>query len=128
MIRFKKVLQILLFALFTIGGLDRFLQPIEVLAERMLWVSFFDPLVVRAIAVTEITCGIGLLLAFFIKSRRFKFALYSASVLIAVMSGAAVTHVIIGDYDQIAVNLVLIGMISYVILPGKKVEVDPQCE
>lgn len=128
MIRFKKVLQILLFALFTIGGLDRFLQPIEVLAERMLWVSFFDPLVVRAIAVTEITCGIGLLLAFFIKSRRFKFALYSGSVLIAVMAGAAVTHVIIGDYDQIAVNLVLIGMISYVILPGKKVEVDPQCE
>ena len=128
MIRFKKVLQILLFALFTIGGLDRFLQPIEVLAERMLWVSFFDPLVVRAIAVTEITCGIGLLLAFFIKSRRFKFALYSGSVLIAVMAGAAVTHVIIGDYDQIAVNLVLIGMRSYVILPGKKVEVDPQCE
>ena len=128
MIRFKKVLQILLFVLFTIGGLDRFLQPIEVLAERMHWVSFFDPLVVRAIAVTEITCGIGLLLAFFIKSRRFKFALYSGSVLIAVMAGAAVTHVIIGDYDQIAVNLVLIGMISYVILPGKKVEVDPQCE
>ena len=128
MIRFKKVLQILLFALFTIGGLDRFLQPIEVLAERMLWVSFFDPLVVRAIAVTEITCGIGLLLAFFIKSRRFKFALYSGSVLIVVMAGAAVTHVIIGDYDQIAVNLVLIGMISYVILQGKKVEVDPQCE
>ena len=94
----------------------------------MLWVSFFDPLVVRAIAVTEITCGIGLLLAFFIKSRRFKFALYSGSVLIVVMAGAAVTHVIIGDYDQIAVNLVLIGMISYVILPGKKVEVDPQCE
>ena len=128
MIRFKKVLQILLFALFTIGGLDRFLQPIEVLAERMLWVSFFDPLVVRAISVTEIACGIGLLLAFFIKSRRFKLSLYSGSVLIVVMAGAAVTHVIIGDYDQIAVNLVLIGMISYVILPGKKVEVDPQCE
>ena len=128
MIRFKKVLQILLFALFTIGGFDRFFQPIEVLAERMLWVSFFDPLVVRAIAVTEIACGIGLLLSFFIKNRRFKFVLYSGSVLIALMAGAAVTHVIIGDYDQIAVNLVLIGMISYVILPGKKVEVDPQCE
>ena len=128
MIRFKKVLQILLFALFTIGGLDRFLQPIEVLAERMLWVSFFDPLVVRAIAVTEIACGIGLLLAFFIKSRRFKFALYSGSVLIVVKAGAAGTHVSIGDYDQIAVNRVRIGMISYVILPGKKVEVDPQCE
>jgi hypothetical protein len=127
-IRFKKVLQILLFALFTIGGLDRFSQPIEVLAERMLWVSFFDPLVVRAISVTEIACGIGLLLAFFIKSRRFKLSLYSGSVLIVVMAGAAVTHVIIGDYDQIAVNLVLIGMISYVILPGKKVEIDPQCE
>ena len=128
MIRFKKVLQILLFALFTIGGLDRFFQPIEVLAERMLWVSFFDPSVVRAIAVTEIACGIGLLLAFLFKNRRFKFALYSGSVLIAVMVGAAVTHVIIGDYDQIAVNLVLIGMISYVIIPDKKVEVDPLCE
>lgn len=128
MIRFKKVLQILLFALFTIGGLDRFFQPIEVLAERMLWVSFFDPLVVRAIAVTEITCGIGLLLPFFIKSRRFKLSLYSGSVLIVVMAGAAVTHVIIGDYDQIAVNLVLIGMISYVIFPDKKVEVDSLCE
>jgi hypothetical protein len=39
-----------------------------------------------------------------------------------------VTHVIIGDYDQIAVNLVLIGMISYVIFPDKKVEVEPLCE
>ena len=41
------------------------------------------------------------------------------------MAGAAVTHMVIGDYDQIAVNLVLIGMICYVIPPGKKVEIAP---
>jgi uncharacterized membrane protein YphA (DoxX/SURF4 family) len=126
--RLKKVLQILLFALFIIGGLDRFFQPIDVLAERMLWVSFFDPVVVRAIAVTEIACGIGLLIPFFIRIERFKFTLFSGSILIVVMAGAAVTHVIIGDYDQIAVNLVLIAMISFVIITGKKVEIDPQCE
>ena len=128
MTRLKKVLQILLFALFIIGGLDRFFQPIDVLAERMLWVSFFDPVVVRAIAVTEIACGIGLLIPFFIRIERFKFTLFSGSILIVVMAGAAVTHVIIGDYDQIAVNLVLIAMISFVIIPGKKVKIDPQCE
>jgi uncharacterized membrane protein YphA (DoxX/SURF4 family) len=125
-IRLKKVLQILLFALFIIGGLDRFFQPIDVLAERMLWVSFFDPVVVRAIAVTEIACGIGLLIPFFIRIERFKFTLFSGSILILIMAGAAVTHVIIGDYDQIAVNLVLIAMISFVIITGKKVEIDPQ--
>lgn len=128
MIRFKKVLQVLLFALFTIGGFDRFFQPIEVLAERMLWVSFFDPWVVRAIAVTEISCGIGLLIPFISRGERFKFTLYSGSILIVVMTGAAVTHVVIGDYDQIAVNLVLIGMISYVILPGEKAKIEPQNE
>ncbi len=41
------------------------------------------------------------------------------------MAGAAVSHIVIGDYDQITVNLVLIGMICYVILLGKKVEIAP---
>lgn len=36
------------------------------------------------------------------------------------MAGAAVTYIVIADYDQIAVNLVLIEMLNYAILPGKK--------
>jgi hypothetical protein len=41
------------------------------------------------------------------------------------MVGASVSHMVIADYDQIAVNLVLIGMICYVIPHGKKVEIAP---
>ncbi len=120
MLRFKKVIQILLFALFTFGGLDRFIQPIEVLVERMLWVSYFDPWVVRAIAITEVVCGIGLFIPFFLKHTRSKLALYSGTLLVAVMAGAVVTHILIGDYEQIIVNLILIGLIGFVIIPVKK--------
>lgn len=117
----RKTIQVLLFAVFTFGGLDRLVQPIDVLAERMLWVSYFDPSVVRAIALTEITCGIGLILPFLFKKVQFKFVLYSGSVLIITMIGAAVTHLVIGDYDQIIVNLVLVAIIAFITFPRKPI-------
>ena len=117
----RKTIQVLLFAVFTFGGLDRVVQPIDVLAERMLWVSYFDPSVVRAIALTEITCGIGLILPFLFKKVQFKFVLYSGSVLIITMIGAAVTHLVIGDYDQIIVNLVLVAIIAFITFPRKPI-------
>lgn len=117
----RKAIQVLLFAVFTFGGLDRLVQPIDVLAERMLWVSYFDPSVVRAIALTEITCGIGLILPFLFKKLQFKFVLYSGSILIITMIGAAVTHLVIGDYDQIIVNLVLVAIIAFITFPRKPI-------
>lgn len=117
----RKTIQVLLFAVFTFGGLDRVVQPIDVLAERMLWVSYFDPSVVRAIALTEITCGIGLILPFLFRKVQFKFVLYSGSVLIITMIGAAVTHLVIGDYDQIIVNLVLVAIIAFITFPRKPI-------
>ena len=59
----QESLQVLLFLIFALGGAYRFFQPIDVLAKRMLWVNYFKPITVRTIAVIEVLCGTGMLLA-----------------------------------------------------------------
>jgi len=113
-------LQILLFLIFAIGGGFRFIRPIEVLAKKMLWVSYFDPLVVRGIALAEIVCGIGIVLPFLFKESSFDFVLYSGSLLMITMVGAALTHIWIGDYKQIFGNVFLFLIIYYVTFSGNQ--------
>jgi hypothetical protein len=113
-------LQILLFLIFAIGGGIRFIRPIEVLAKKMLWVSYFDPLVVRGIALVEIVCGIGIVLPFLFKESSFDFVLYSGSLLMITMVGAALTHIWIGDYKQIFGNVFLLLIIYYVTFSGNQ--------
>ena len=110
---FRVVLQLLLFLVFAIGGAHRLSQPIDLLAKKMLWVSYFNPLIVRAISLVEVVCGIGIVLPFLLKNSNFDFALYSGSVLMIIMLGAAVTHLWIGDYRQILGNLFLLFMIYF---------------
>ena len=62
MIHLRVSLQIILFLIFAVGGGYRFIQPIDVLAKKMLWVSYFDPRIVKGIALIEVLCGIGLVL------------------------------------------------------------------
>lgn len=116
----RVALQILLFLVFAIGGAHRLSQPIDLLAKKMLWVSYFDPLIVRAISIVEVVCGIGIVLPFLLKSSSFDFALYSGSVLMITMLGAAVTHLWIGDYREILGNLFLFLMIYFVIFPSEQ--------
>lgn len=110
-------IQILLFLVFAIGGTIRFFQPIEVLAKRMLWVKYFNPRIVRAISLIEVTCGIGIILPLVLTDTSFSFLLYSGCLLMATMIGAVVTHAIIGDYRQIFGNLILLGIIYQVTFP-----------
>lgn len=114
MATFRISLQLLLFFIFAVGGGYRFIQPVDVLAKKMLWVSYFDPLVVRAISIVEVVCGIGIVLPFILKDTTFDFALYSGSLLMITMVGAAITHLWIGDYKQIFGNLFLLFMIYFV--------------
>ena len=110
-------LQVLLFLTFVLGGAYRFFQPIDKLANRMLWVTYFNPLIVRSIALIEVICGIGIILPLFLSDSSFAFILYSGCILMATMTGAVVTHVFIGDYKQIVGNLLLFGMIYLVTFP-----------
>ena len=110
-------LQVLLFLIFALGGAYRFLQPIDILAKRMLWVNYFKPLTVRAIAVIEVLCGTGMLLALLLSDSTIPFLLYSGCLLMLTMLGAAITHVIIGDYKQIIGNLLLLAIIYQVTFP-----------
>ena len=110
-------LQVLLFLTFVLGGAYRFFQPIDKLAKRMLWVTYFNPLIVRSIALIEVICGIGIILPLFLSDSSFAFILYSGCILMATMTGAVVTHVFIGDYKQIVGNLLLFGMIYLVTFP-----------
>ena len=73
----KVAFQILLFLTFAIGGTYRLLQPIEALASKMLWVSYFDPRIVRSIAFVEVLCGVGLVLPFMFKDLAFDFIFYA---------------------------------------------------
>jgi hypothetical protein len=83
----------------------------------MLWVSYFDPLVVRAISLIEIVCGIGIVLPFLLKNPSFDFLFYSGSLLMVIMLGAALTHIWIGDYRQIFGNLLLLSLLFFVTFP-----------
>ena len=65
--------QVILVVIFALGGGVRFFQPIEVLAKRMRWVSYFKPPVVRSIALVEVICGVGILLHFLFPSLSFSF-------------------------------------------------------
>ena len=110
-------IQIILFLVFAIGGGIRFFQPIDVLAKRMRWVSYFSPGIVRSIALVEVICGIGFILPFFLAGSSFSILLYSGCLLIATMIGAVITHFVIGDYKEILGNVCLIGLIYYVAIP-----------
>ena len=113
----QESLQILLFLIFALGGAYRFFQPIDILAKRMLWVNYFKPITVRAIAVIEVLCGTGMLLALILFDTTIPFLLYSGCLLMLTMLGAAITHVIIGDYKQIVGNLLLLAIIYQVTFP-----------
>jgi hypothetical protein len=113
----RVALQLLLFLVFAIGGAHRLSQPIDLLAKKMLWVSYFDPLVVRAISLIEIVCGIGIVLPFLLKNPSFDFLFYSGSLLMVIMLGAALTHIWIGDYRQIFGNLLLLSLLFFVTFP-----------
>ena len=106
-------LTFLLFLIFTIGGTFRFFQPIDVLAKRMLWVKYFNPRIVRSIALLEMICGIGIILPFLLIDSTFPFLICSGCLLMLTMFGAAVTHAIIGDYKQIMGNLFLLGALYW---------------
>ena len=109
--------QVILVVIFALGGGVRFFQPIEVLAKRMRWVSYFRPPVVRSIALVEVICGIGFILPFFLAGPSFSILLYSGCLLIATMIGAVITHFVIGDYKEIFGNVCLIGLIYYAAIP-----------
>ena len=109
--------QVILFLIFALGGGIRFFQPIEVLARRMRWVSYFNPRIVRSIALVEVICGVGFILPFFLTGPSFSILLYSGCLLIATMIGAVITHFVIGDYKEIFGNLCLIGLIYYAAIP-----------
>lgn len=115
--RVKQTLQVLLFAVFAFGGIYRLSQPMDALLEDMLWVSYFHPFVVRAIAVVEVIGGIGLILPFFKMGNHVKIDFYGGILLIGLMTGAAITHVVIGDYDQIIINVFLIAILVFVTIP-----------
>ena len=110
-------IQFILFLVFAIGGGIRFFQPIEVLAKRMRWVSYFSPCIVRSIALVEVICGIGFILPFLLAGPSFSILLYSGCLLIATMIGAVITHFVIGDYKEIFGNVCLIGLIYYAAIP-----------
>lgn len=107
-------IQIILFLVFAVGGMFRLLQPIDVLARRMLWVRYFNPRIVRGIALLEITCGIGIILPLVFTDLTLSILLYSGCLLMVTMIGAAVTHIVIGDYKQIIGNALVFGMIYWI--------------
>ena len=113
----QESLQVLLFLIFALGGAYRFFQPIDVLAKRMLWVNYFKPITVRTIAVIEVLCGTGMLLALLLSDSTNPFLLYSGCLLMLTMLGAAITHVIIGDYKQIIGNMFILLIIYQVTFP-----------
>jgi len=105
--------QILLGLAFFGAGLMKATTPVEELAANMPWVQGAMGSYVRFIGVSEVLGGLGLVLP---AATRIKpgLTVLAALALAVVMVLATVTHVVRGEFDVIAFNLVLGGLAAFV--------------
>jgi hypothetical protein len=102
-----------LLALAYLGsGFMKLVTPLDELAQKMAFVTYFGSLT-RAIGAAEVLGALGLLLP---AATRIKPMLtpIAASGLAVLMLGAVVTHVVLGEANHVAVPLVLAALSAFV--------------
>lgn len=95
------------------AGLMKASQPVEVLAESLPWVTSIPLALVRFIGVSELLGGLGLLLPALLRIKPF-LTTWAALGLALVMVLAAVFHTTRGEFPNIGMNLVLIGLALFI--------------
>ena len=107
------IAQGLLAAMFIMAGLMKASQPVEVLAESLPWVTSTPLALVRFIGVSELLGGLGLLLPALLRIKPF-LTIWAALGLALVMVLAGGFHASRGEFPNIGMNVMLIGLALFI--------------
>lgn len=120
------IVQCLLAVAFLGAGALKTTQPLDALATKMAWVTHFPPAAVRAIGALEILGALGLILPSLLRIMP-RLTVFAALGLVALMFGAAGTHVAIGEPQMMVPSLVL-GSLAAIVAWGRarKVPIAPK--
>lgn len=107
------IAQALLAGMFIMAGVMKATQPLAALTESLPWVT--SPLLglVRFIGISEILGGLGLLLPAIFRIKPF-LTVWAAYGLALVMVLAAVFHTSRGEFPNIGMNVVLVGIALFI--------------
>jgi putative oxidoreductase len=105
------VVQALLAAAFVASGMFKITQPYDALALQQAWVKLYSPEVVKLIGAVEGLAALGLLLPSLLRILPVLTPI-AATGLVAIMIGAGVTHMRIGEPPY--VNIVLASLAAFV--------------
>lgn len=107
------IVQVLLGVAFLGAGFMKATTPIADLATKMSWVPVVGEAMTRFIGVSELLGGIGLILPAATRIQP-KLTGIAGAALALVMVLAAGTHVYLGEFGVIGVNVVLGGLAGFV--------------
>ena len=107
------IIQGILALAFLAAGTTRLTRPIEKLAAQMGWVRDFRPSTVRLIGGLEVLAAVGLILPPLVGVLPW-LAPLAATGLVALMLGAAATHLRRHEMGAIAANAVLLALAAFV--------------
>lgn len=115
---FLWVVQVLLAAAFIMAGGMKIMTPHDALATQMTWVNFFPSFAPKVIGTFEILGALGLILPSLL---RIKPALtpLAALGLTLLMTGAFITHLVLGEFGMSLPSLVL-ALVALFVAWGRK--------
>lgn len=107
------IAQGLLAVMFIMAGIMKATQPIEALAESLPWVTSTPLTLVRFIGISELLGGLGILIPSIFRFKPF-LTVWAALGLALVMVLAAGFHASRGEFPNIGMNIVLIGIALFI--------------
>lgn len=107
------MVQVLVALVFIYAGYIKLIQPISELSNTIPWTADVYTWFVRFIGLVDLIGGLGLLLPSVLRIQP-HYAYCAAWSLCGVMILAMAFHLFRGEYDGIAVNVVLFGMLYFI--------------
>lgn len=107
------IAQGLLAVMFIMAGIMKTTQPVEALAESLPWVTSTPVELVRFIGISELLGGLGLLIPSIFRFKPF-LTVWAALGLALIMVLAAVFHASRGEFPNIGMNVILIGIAIFI--------------
>ncbi len=107
------IAQVLVGAMFIMGGFMKLATPIEELSKSLPWTGEVSPLMVRGIGFTDLFCGLGLLLPSLLRIQPFLTPLAAKGGMLT-MVAAAIFHISRGETSVIGLNIVLLALLAFI--------------
>lgn len=107
------IAQGLLAVMFIMAGFMKVTQPVDALAESLVWVTSTPLGLVRFIGVSELLGGVGLLLPAILRIKPF-LTIWAALGIGAIMLLAAIFHGSRGEFEAIGFNVFMLAIALFI--------------